>query len=108
MDTLQLENQAWSLFIRLNNLFVSGYPLRYSRSQCSKLDRLIESSAQRWRRRQNKLFNYQPNGFAPSPAQPSGVLGQGTNLNGKYYEIECSECDSESCGNCGLIQGCAV
>ena len=49
-----------------------------------------------------------PGGFAPSSAQPSGVLGQGTNLDGKYYEIECSECYSESCVNCGLIQGWSV
>lgn len=81
MDIQTLERQAWALRICLNKLCMAeskGFAVKYSTPNMKrKLLRLITLSNHRWLRRQSKLFNYHPGGFAPSPAQPSGVLGQG-------------------------------
>jgi len=75
MNNQILENQAWSLLCALNELLrVSTNP------RPVKLCYVHSSAYRRWLRRQRKLFNYDPGGFASLPAQPSGVLGQGALL----------------------------
>lgn len=82
MDTLILEKQAWALRIKLNWLIeaeIKGFAVRYSTPTMKlKLCRVHKLSYSRFLRRQSKFFNYQPDGFAPSSALSSGVVGQGT------------------------------
>lgn len=82
MDTLTLEKEAWRLYYKLSNmayshsLFELGNPeLKKSRY---RLIKLTNRAFDRWVRRENKHFNYNPGGFAPSSALSSGVVGQGT------------------------------
>lgn len=77
MDTLTLENQAWALHIRLNQLITAeskGFAVRYSIPQMKeKLYRVNKRANHRFFRRQSAHFNYKPGGFAPLSALPSGV-----------------------------------
>lgn len=101
MDTSKLIDEALQLYNRLIDAFENEFLISPS-SRTGRIHDLSVRALKRRIRRIEKKNN--PVGFAPSPAQPSGVLGQGTHSDGKYYEIECSECDAESCVNCGLIQ----
>ena len=81
MDIQTLEKQAWALRVKLNRLIeaeLKGFAVRYSTPQMKrKLYRSHATAYSRFLRRQDKLFNYQPDGFALSPRQSSGVVGEG-------------------------------
>jgi hypothetical protein len=74
-----LESQAWALYLvlyRLIQIEANGNAVRYSvPDRKRQLLRLHDRAYQRFLRRQDSLFNYQPGGFALPPTQSSGVLG---------------------------------
>lgn len=76
-----LEEQAWAFRLKLNRLInheLVGYAVRYTAPNMKrKLYRAHATAYERFKRRQEKLFNYYPDGFAPSPRQPSGAVGEG-------------------------------
>jgi hypothetical protein len=76
MDNLKLEQQSWLLFSKLRFLVINE-PNFPSSIRFFRLSHAFHRSYERYLRRQQQLFNYQPGGFAPSPVQPSGVVGQG-------------------------------
>lgn len=71
-----LENQSWALFSKLRFL-VFNEPNCVTSIRFTRLSHAFHRSYDRYQRRQQKLFNYQPGGFASSSAHPSGVTGQG-------------------------------
>lgn len=81
MDIQTLETQSWALVCKLSKIIeveLAGHYVRYSTPQMKKrLYRAHSNAYERFKRRQEKLFNYQPGGFAPSPVLSPGVVGQG-------------------------------
>jgi len=84
MNKVILEKQAWELYLKINKQFMlvqRGLICRYSNpNDKRKLSRINQKSHERFYRRQGQLFNYSPGGFALSPAQSSGALGQGATI----------------------------
>jgi hypothetical protein len=78
---IKLEDEAFSLICRIDDLYQSER-IKSSKNifhfKLDKLKHVLDRSHLRYERRQAKLFNYYPGGFAPSPALSSGVVGQGT------------------------------
>lgn len=97
-----LENQAYLLYQVVRNLQHKtsvNYSGKWTKGRLNSLSCRLYF---RFERRQKKLFNYHPGGFAPLPAQPSGVVEQVTInfIDGHYLDCDCSECDCLDCGGC--------
>ena len=78
MDIQLLEKQAWNLYHKLSTDYYAQSLA--DRVRHERLFKVHRNAYFRFLRRQEKLFNYKPDGFAPSSAQPSGVVGQGITL----------------------------
>jgi len=84
-QNLKLEEQAWSLRLKLNRLIEAeskGFAVRYSTPQMKKrLYRAHANAYERFKRRQDNLFNYQSGDLCRFPVQSPDAVGQGsTNL----------------------------
>ena len=92
MDTLTLEKQSWSLFLRLRYVFeneCTGRSIRTTPSvRRERLTHAFERAYSRFIRRQNTHFNYQPDGFVLSPALLSDVLGHGSTIKKPVFVHE--------------------
>lgn len=77
MKNQDLEKQAWKLYFKLSQI---AYPYRTHEKDTITIELyrhrcmvVANKAYDRWIRRENNLFNYNPDGFAPSPALPSGL-----------------------------------
>jgi hypothetical protein len=102
MNIQILEKQSYSLYQAVRDLQHQtsvNFSGKWTKGRLNFLSCRLYS---RFERRQEKLFNYQPDGFASLPVQPSGAVEQVTTkfIDGHYFDCDCSECDCLYCGGC--------
>ena len=81
-QNLILEEQSWALCLKLGRLIQAereGFAVRYSTQQMKKrLHRAHINSYERFKRRQDNLFNYQSGDLCRFPVQSPDAVGQGS------------------------------